>query len=164
MPPLIASLLRPEAYAHPVLSIRLIETHLSWVLLTGSTAYKIKKPLNLGFVDFSTLELRHRACLEELRLNRRLAPALYRDVVPIHGPCEHARLHGDGPVIEWAVRMQEFPEQALLSAALERGVVEPQASLCWRSDWPASMPRPRWPPLAPAGERLPRWGSRPSPT
>ncbi|MEB3165367.1 MAG: AAA family ATPase [Cyanobacteriota bacterium] len=127
MPPLIASLLRPEAYAHPVVSIRLIETHLSWVLLTGSTAYKIKKPLNLGFVDFSTLELRHRACLEELRLNRRLAPALYRDVVPIHGPCEHARLYGDGPVIEWAVRMQEFPEQALLSDALERGAVEPQA-------------------------------------
>lgn len=126
MPPLIAALLRPEAYPHPVATIRLIETHLSWVLLTGADAYKIKKPLNLGFVDFSTLELRRQACQEELRLNRRLAPGLYRAVVPIHGPCQNARFTGGGPVIEWAVRMRQFPEDALLSEALECGAVAAQ--------------------------------------
>jgi UDP-N-acetylmuramate dehydrogenase len=96
MDPLLASLLRPEAYDHPVGPIGLIETHISWVLLTGSFAYKVKKPVNLGFVDFDTLEKRHQACLEEVRLNRRLAPALYLEVVAIQGPAERARVLGSG--------------------------------------------------------------------
>ncbi|MCS5699478.1 AAA family ATPase [Cyanobium sp. FGCU-52] len=132
MDPLLASLLRPEAYDHPAGPIRLIETHISWVLLTGSFAYKVKKPVNLGFVDFDTLEKRHQACLEEVRLNRRLAPALYLEVVAIQGPPERARVLGAGAVagaepIEWAVRMAEFDQSALLPAVLERQGLEAEA-------------------------------------
>ena len=132
MDPLLASLLRPEAYDHPVGPIGLIETHISWVLLTGSFAYKVKKPVNLGFVDFDTLDKRHQACLEEVRLNRRLAPALYLEVVAIQGPPERARVLGSGAAaaaapIEWAVRMAEFDQSALLPAVLERGQLDAEA-------------------------------------
>ena len=72
-PELISSLLKPDVYDHPVTDIELIETHISWVILTGAYAYKIKKPINLGFLDFSTLEKRLFCCNEELRLNSRLA-------------------------------------------------------------------------------------------
>ena len=96
--PLFVALERPECYPHPVADIRVIETHISWVLLTGSYAYKIKKPVNLGFVDFSTLDLRRRYCEAELRLNRRFAPELYLDVVPICGDAKAPRIGGDGPV------------------------------------------------------------------
>jgi aminoglycoside phosphotransferase family enzyme/predicted kinase len=78
------------------------------VLLTGSYAYKIKKPLNFGFLDFSSLEKRKHFCEEELRLNRRLAPQIYLDVVPIHGTPESANLCGDGPLLDYAVRMRQF--------------------------------------------------------
>ena len=78
---LIASLLKPEAYPHPVASLELLETHISWVILTGTYAYKIKKSVKLDFLDFSTLRLRRHFCEEELRLNRRMAPQLYLDVV-----------------------------------------------------------------------------------
>ena len=75
-PPLIRALLRPEAYPHPVAAtgVQLLETHISWILLTGDYAYKLKKPVNFGFVDFSTRALRQFCCEEELRLNRRWAP------------------------------------------------------------------------------------------
>ena len=77
LPPLIRALLAdPSCYDHAVAQVRLIETHISWVLLTGEYAYKIKKPLNLGFLDFSTLAQRKQACAEEVRLNRRLAPEI----------------------------------------------------------------------------------------
>ncbi len=81
LPVLIRALLNPASYDHPVTTIELVETHISWVLLTGTYAYKIKKPVNLGFLDFSTLEKRRFYCEEELRLNRRFAPA-YLDVIP----------------------------------------------------------------------------------
>src|SRR5688572_8277739 len=82
----IEQLLRAEAFPHPVDELSLRETHLSWVILTGEYAYKIKKPIRFEFVDFSTLELRHRCCEAERQLNCRLAPQLYLDVVPItHG-------------------------------------------------------------------------------
>jgi aminoglycoside phosphotransferase family enzyme len=80
---LVASLLKPQAYPHPVAHLELIETHISWVILTGTFAYKIKKSVKLEFLDFSSLRLRRHYCDEELRLNRRLAPQLYLDVVPI---------------------------------------------------------------------------------
>ncbi len=120
MEPLIAALLRPEAYDHPVAEIELLETHISWVLLTGAYAYKIKKPVNLGFVDFSTPQRRLQFCQEELRLNRRLAPELYLGLCPIHGPAAAASFRGDGPIIEMAVQMCQFRQQDLLPAVLER--------------------------------------------
>ena len=85
LPVLIKSLLKPEVYPHPVTGLELIETHISWVILTGHFAYKLKKPVDLGFLDFSTLEKRRFACEEELRLNARFAPGLYLEVIPVTG-------------------------------------------------------------------------------
>jgi len=116
-----AALTRPECYPHPVREIRLLETHISWVLLTGDYAYKIKKPVDLGFLDFSTLERRHHYCSEELRLNARLAPELYLEVTPIRGTAAAPRIGAGGSVIEYAVKMREFSQDALASRALERG-------------------------------------------
>mgnify|MGYP003347951835 CR=1 FL=1 len=120
MEPLIASLLRPEAYDHPVQELQLLQTHLSWILLTGSIAYKIKKPVDLGFVDFSSAERRRFFCQEELRLNQRLAPELYLGLSPVHGPIERASFYGSGPAIETAVRMRQFRQQDLLRVVLRR--------------------------------------------
>ena len=119
--PLFAALTRPECYPHPVAEVRVIETHISWVMLTGQYAYKIKKPVNLGFADFSTLGLRRHYCEEELRLNRRLAPGLYLDVVAIRGSAQAPRIGGEGRLIDYAVKMREFPQEALASRALGRG-------------------------------------------
>jgi hypothetical protein len=126
LPPLIQALHRPACYGHPVRDIRLVETHISWVLLTGPYAYKIKKPVNLGFLDFSTLEKRRFYCEEELRLNRRLAPALYLEVVSITGSSASPLLSGSGEAIEYAVKMVQFPEEARLDRMLVRGELRPQ--------------------------------------
>src|SRR3569623_3279319 len=83
---LITALQKPAAYPHPVRAVRLGEAQISWVLLTGAYAYKIKQPVQFGFLDISTLALRRQCCEEELRLNRRLAPELYLAVMPIRGP------------------------------------------------------------------------------
>lgn len=98
---------------------KLIETHISWVILGGGFAYKIKKPLNLGFLDFSSLDKRRIYCEEEIRLNRRLAPETYLEVLPITGTVDQPRLGGDGPVLEWAVKMRAFPDDATLDLADE---------------------------------------------
>jgi hypothetical protein len=118
---LVRRLLEPARYPHPTGALRLIQTHISSVLLTGGYAYKIKKPVNLGFLDFSTLEQRRFCCEEELRLNRRLAPALYLDVVPIFGTPDAPVFAGSGAAIDYAVRMREFPQEALLDGMLARG-------------------------------------------
>jgi hypothetical protein len=102
-----------------------VETHISWVILTGDYAYKLKKPLDLGFLDFSTLERRRFCCEEELRLNRRLAPALYLDVVAVTGSADAPRMGGTGTAIEYAVRMRQFEETARLDRVLERGALDP---------------------------------------
>ena len=118
---LVRSLLDPVCYPHPARKIEHIETHISDVFLTGQYAYKLKKPLNLGFLDFSTLEKRRFCCEEELRLNRRLAPELYLDVVPITGQPAHPRICGDGEPVEYAVRMREFDQAGMLERLLDRG-------------------------------------------
>jgi aminoglycoside phosphotransferase family enzyme/predicted kinase len=100
-----------------------IETHISYVLLTGRYAYKIKKAVNLGFLDFTTLAARHFYCHRELQLNRRLAPALYLEVVAITGTPGAPRIGGDGPVLEYAVKMLEFPQDALLTRVLAQGAL-----------------------------------------
>jgi len=117
---LIASLNNPLAFGHPIKYLRLIETHISWIILTGDYAYKIKKPVDFGFLDFSTLEKRHFYCTEELRLNRRFAPQIYLELVEIRGSESAPRLHGSGDVIEYAIKMLEFPQQCLLSALAAR--------------------------------------------
>jgi aminoglycoside phosphotransferase family enzyme/predicted kinase len=120
--PLIRALCDPAVYDHDVESVRVIETHISWVLLTGSYVYKVKKPVRLPFVDFSTLRRRRSFCEAELRLNRRLAPDLYLDVVPIGGSIEHPII-GAQPAIEYAVKLREFPAGARLDERLEAGEV-----------------------------------------
>ena len=118
---LIAALLNPGAYDHPVGTIELIETHISWVLLTGDFAYRIKKPVDLGFVDFSTLAKRQHFCAEEVRLNRRLAPEFYLGVMPLTGSPDAPRFGGDGDTIEYAVKMRQFSPSAQLDRMLDRG-------------------------------------------
>jgi hypothetical protein len=122
---LIAALTRPSAYDHPVAEVEVIETHISVVLLAGAWAYKIKKPVDLGFLDFRTLERRRYFCQQELRLNRRLAPTLYEDVVPIVEGPDGLRFGGEGPVAEYAVRMRRFDQAAQLDRQLEAGALTP---------------------------------------
>ena len=105
--------------------VRVVETHISYVLLSGSHAYKIKKPVNLGFLDFSSLEKRRQCCEEEIRLNRRLAPALYLEVLPIRGTPSAPSLAGEGEILEYAVKMRRFPQSALLDRRLARNEVAP---------------------------------------
>ena len=114
LPPLIQQMQRAEFYPHPVGDIVLQQTHISWVILTGDYAYKVKKPANFGFLDFSTLEQRHLFCQAEVRLNQRLAPALYLEVVPItcDAPGTYA-LAGTGTVVEYAVKMRQFRQEDL---------------------------------------------------
>lgn len=107
----------PRCYGAGVKNVRLVETHVSWVFLTGRHAYKVKKPVKLSFVDFSTLKLRKRFCDEELRVNRRLAPELYLGVVPIGGTPAKPRI-GRKPAFEYAVKMLEFPSDARLDRQL----------------------------------------------
>ena len=121
---LIGALQNSGVYPHPVGRIEVLETHISFVLLTGDYAYKIKKPLDLGFVDCTRLEQRRVYCQEELRLNRRLAPDLYLDVVAISGNPEHPELNSLGPAIEYAVKMRQFPQDALLDRVLARGALK----------------------------------------
>ena len=117
----IASMLMPGAYDHPVKNIRLIETHISWVILTGDFAYKIKKPVDFGFLNFSTLEKRHEYCMNELHLNRRLAAEIYLDVVSISGTQNKPVINGHGEIFEYAVKMAQFPQSAQLDNMLAAG-------------------------------------------
>ena len=118
---LVEQLLDPHRYPHPANRVELVETHISWVLLAGEFAYKLKKPLALGFLDFSTLEKRRASCEAELRLNRRTAPGLYLDVVPVTGSAEAPRIGGDGEPIEFAVRMRRFDQERLADRVARRG-------------------------------------------
>lgn len=144
LPPLIQQMLKPEFYPHPVMAptaptqaatkqepeefypadatpVVLLQTHISYVLLTGEFAYKIKKPLNFGFLDYSTLEQRQHFCQEELRLNQRSAAELYLEVVPITQTGDRFELGGAGTPVEYAVKMRQFPQETLLTALYDRG-------------------------------------------
>lgn len=116
---LIAALQNPALYDHPVTDFQVHETHISWVILTGEFAYKIKKPMDFGFLDFSTLERRRHFCEEEVRLNRRLADKLYLEVVPITGSAEQPTLGGPGEAFEYAIRMRQFDQSDLLDVRQE---------------------------------------------
>ncbi|HHE32435.1 MAG TPA: hypothetical protein ENL07_07370 [Chlorobaculum parvum] len=116
------ALLNSQAYSHPTVSeIELVETHISWVFLTGDYAYKLKKPVNLGFLDFSTLERRKHFCYEELRLNRRLCPDLYLDVLPVTEESGRIRIGGNGEALDYVVRMVQFNRSLELDRLLRRG-------------------------------------------
>ncbi|GAB6388008.1 bifunctional aminoglycoside phosphotransferase/ATP-binding protein [Stutzerimonas marianensis] len=118
---LIAALQNPALYPHPVDGFKVIETHISWVILTGRYAYKMKKPVDFGFLDFTTLSARKHFCEEELRLNQRMAPALYLQVLPVTGSIEAPSIDGDGEPIEYLLQMSEFPQSQLLAEVQARG-------------------------------------------
>ncbi|MGF1603606.1 MAG: AAA family ATPase [Thermosynechococcaceae cyanobacterium] len=116
LPSLVQQMLQPGFYPHPVTEpIKLLQTHISYVFLTGDYAYKVKKHIKFGFLDFSTLALRSHFCQEELRLNCRLAPDLYRAVLPItqSSPTDQFQLNASGPVVEYTVQMRQFQESGL---------------------------------------------------
>ena len=119
----ISSMLNENVYDHSVSELQLIETHISWVILTGDYAYKIKKPVNYGFLDFSTLDKRHQYCEQELVLNSRLAPDIYLSVVPITGTTIAPVLSGTGTPFEFAVKMRQFPQSAQFDNMLAAGVL-----------------------------------------
>lgn len=122
LPTLIQKMQQPDFYPHPVQEpIQLIQTHISYVLLTGDYAYKLKKPLNLGFLDFSTLEQRHHFCQEELRLNQRGADRWYLQVLPITQQGDSYQLNGDGEPVEYTLQMKQFPQDGLFVGMLEQG-------------------------------------------
>jgi aminoglycoside phosphotransferase family enzyme/predicted kinase len=121
-------LLDQGAYPHPCERIELIETHISWVLLTGDVAYKLKKPVQFSFLDFSTLALREHFCQEELRCNRAFAPELYIDVVAVYRLADNSVRMGGKPasgatLLEWAVQMRQFDPAAQLDRLLEHNAV-----------------------------------------
>jgi aminoglycoside phosphotransferase family enzyme/predicted kinase len=122
---LIAALQNPALFPHAVEGFQVIETHISWVLLTGPFVYKIKKPMNFGFLDFTTLAAREHFCNEELRLNQRLTEDLYLEVLPITGSAENPQLGGEGEVIEYALKMRQFPQTGLLSTLQANGELTP---------------------------------------
>lgn len=122
---LIQNLLNPAAYEHPVEYVKYLDTHISWVMLTGKYAYKIKKPVDFEFLNFSTLEKRKFYCEEELRLNQPFAPELYLEIVSINGTEENPRINGEGPVLDYAIKMHEFSQQDLFSAVLARKELTP---------------------------------------
>ena len=120
LPRHLCALLKPQAYPHPVGEVQLIETHISWVLLAGEFAYKIKRPVRYAFIDLRDPERRKFLCEEELRLNRRFAPELYLEVSRITSDDGRARIGGEGPVLESAVRMRRFDGEDALDRLLAR--------------------------------------------
>lgn len=124
-PQALQGLLRRGAYPHGVEPVHVIATHISWVLLTGEFAYKIKRPVHYPFVDLRSLAQRAFLCSEEVRLNRRFAPELYLEVCPITMVDGEARIGGAGPVVEHAVKMRQFPGSEQLDRLLDEARVEP---------------------------------------
>ncbi len=123
---LIDALMDPAVYPHAVERVERVETHISWVLLAGEFAYKIKKPVDFGFLDFSTLAARRHFCAEELRLNRRHAASIYLEVVAISGSSDRPEIGGSGKPIEYAVRMRRFDQDQGFDRLLARQALKPE--------------------------------------
>ncbi|CAG0995422.1 hypothetical protein GEOBC_02615 [Geobacteraceae bacterium] len=119
----VRSLLKPSVYPDPTVSVELVQTHVSYIFLTDRFAYKIKKPVNFGFLNFSTLDRRRFYCNEEVRLNRRLCPDIYLDVVEVRETPGGAGFSGDGRIIDYAVKMKRLPAERMLDRLLKLGKV-----------------------------------------
>jgi aminoglycoside phosphotransferase family enzyme len=119
----VEALMKPEAYDEDPGEIELVQTHISYVFLTKSHAYKVKKAVDFGFVDFTTLEKRRFFCEKELELNKRLCEGLYLEVVPIN-KSDAIRIKGAGETVEYAVKMRRIPQDRMLSKLFERNEVD----------------------------------------
>lgn len=113
----------PSSYAPRPASVEVIETHMSYVVLAGARAYKLKKPVLYPFLDFSTLEARERDCREEMRLNRRLAADVYLDVLPLTAAQNRLAIGGTGAVVDWLVEMRRLPRENMLDRLIKAGDV-----------------------------------------
>ncbi len=120
---ILQAMRQPEFYPHPVSQLHPCETHISTVFLTGSFVYKIKKPVNLDFLDFTTLEQRRHFCEREVMLNRRLSRDVYLEVVPITSQPFGYQFHGPGPPVEYAVKMRQLAERDCMIERLKRSAV-----------------------------------------
>jgi len=130
LPSAVEALLKPEVYPHKPKEVELVQTQMSFILLTGEYVYKVKKPVNLGYLDYTTLEKRHFFCRQELELNKRLCPDVYLAVVPITMELRGAKrgtnlieLDGQGEAIEYAVKMKQLPQDRMMDVLLPRGQV-----------------------------------------
>jgi uncharacterized protein len=120
---LIAFLESPTSYPHGAAEVRSIQTHISWVFIASPFVFKLKKPVNFGFLDFSTLDKRRHFCQRELELNRRLCPEVYLDVVPIYKTASGFSFNAKGEIAEYGVKMRELPSGSFLSELLAKGFV-----------------------------------------
>jgi hypothetical protein len=126
IPSLREALLRPELYPDHPRAVKFIETHISLLFLTGNYVYKVKKPVDFGFLDFTTLEKRKFFCEQEVKLNRRLSPTIYLGVVKIAKEGDRIILDGKGELVEYAVKMRQIPEEFLMDKLLEKKQVTPK--------------------------------------
>ncbi len=130
LPSIVKALLKSQAYSHKPQKIELVQTQMSFVFLTGDYVYKVKKPVNLGYLDYTTLEKRQFFCHQELELNRRLCPDVYLAVVPIiasHQPSAISyQLECEGNPIEYAVKMRQLPQDRMLDVLLPQNRVTEQ--------------------------------------
>ncbi len=125
LPEFIKHLLNPSAYAHEAVDVKLVQTHISYVLLAGDHVYKFKKPVDFGFLDFTTLEKRHHYCEQELLLNRRLCPSIYQGLVAL-SDTENGLVLSDindasGIVVEYGVKMARMPEDRMMANVINAG-------------------------------------------
>lgn len=125
--PLLDAMLNPQTYPEPTGKIDLIQTHISFVFLTEKYVYKVKKPVNFGFLDFSTLDKRKFYCEKELQLNRRLCPDIYLEVVPINKKTEKLKINGTGETVEYALKMKRLPQECIMTTLLQEGKVDKKA-------------------------------------
>jgi aminoglycoside phosphotransferase family enzyme len=123
---LIAALLKPAAYPEPTRQVALIQTHISWVFITDAFAYKLKKPVDLGFLNFTTLRRRHHYLNEELVLNRRLCPEIYLEVMPVTAVRGRVRVGGRGRALDYILRMRRMPQDRMMDEVADRGELKPE--------------------------------------
>ncbi len=123
LPPVVNALLNPLAYPHKPREVKLVQTQMSFLFLTGDYVYKVKKPVNLGYLDYTTLEKRGFFCHQELELNRRLCPDAYLDVIAITEEKGEIHIESEGNIIEYAVKMKQLPQNRMLDALLLNGQV-----------------------------------------
>lgn len=126
LPPLTKALLEPQAYPHNPPKVDLMQTQMSFLFLTGDYVYKVKKPVDLGYLDYTTLEKRLFFCHQEVKLNRRLCPEIYLAVVPIVKEKEQIRLESKGAIIEYAVKMRQLPQEKMMNVLLLANQVTPE--------------------------------------
>jgi len=122
LPDYIVNLMKPESFEHPVTEVQLVQTHISFVLIAGAYVYKFKKPVDFGFLDFSTLKKRAYYCDQEITLNRRLCPEIYLDRVGVYRSKTGLVLAvGNGDVVEYGVKMARMEDEAMMGNVLAAG-------------------------------------------